>query len=240
MRVLLLLSILLLMGDVGGMSAWAAAKLELSPEKIDFGRVPQYTKYSHKVVLKSTGDIPVEIHKVNSYCDCILVPIQKATIKPGDSLIIEITFSSGSYSSNHEWRPHFYYNGPKRDIYLRVLADIVIDHQKLKPIHVHPHSVVASQYGDSTKHEFEFNIISVSDEPVPLELIYNDDEFYDLDFPLYVLPYDTAVGKIILNDKGVESEFEKSIIFEYIDAKSKKIHYSIPVRRRIFIPKGSR
>ncbi len=235
MRALQLFLILLLAGD---MTASAGAKLEIIPDKLDFGRVPQYTKYYRKVVLKSTGDTPVRINKVNSFCDCILVPFNEATILPGDSLVAEIEFFSASYSSDREWRPHFYYNGPERDKYIRVMADIVIDHRKLKPIYVNPHSIVASQYGDSVQREFPLYIINVTSETVPLKLIYNDDEFYDLDFPLYILPHDTAVGKITLNDRGIASEFEKSITFEYINEKSEEKHYSIPVRRKIFKPNG--
>jgi hypothetical protein len=236
MRFLLLL---LILPWISGITAFAAPELEIVPDKIDFGRVPQFTKYFRTIVLKSVGDAPVEINRVNSFCDCIHVPITEATIAPGDSLVFEISFNTGSYSSHNEWRPHFYNNGIKNDIYLRLMADIVLDYRRLKPIYVDPHTIAASQFGDSVQRQFNFNIINVSSQPVPLKLIYNDSEYYHLDFPLYVLANDTAVGSITLNDKGVKNEFQKSITFEYIDNISEETkHYSIPVRRKIFKPKG--
>ncbi len=233
MRVMRLLMILLLAGAI---PALAGARLEVIPEKVDFGKVPQQTKYYQKIVLKSTGDSPVRIHKVDTYCDCIHVPINEAMILPGDSLIVEISFSSLSYSSNNEWRPHFYYNGPERSKYVRVIADIILNPRMHKPIYVNPHSVAASQYGDITQREFTIKVINVTSETVPLKLIYADNEFFDLDFPLYIPPFDTAIGKLTLNQKGAASEFEKSITFEYINEKSEEQHYSIPVRRKIFRP----
>ncbi len=237
MRVLPLLLILLMAGTI---PALAGARLEISPDKLDFGKVPRHTKYYQKIVLKSTGDSPVRIHKVDTYCDCIYLPLNEATIPPGDSLIIELTFSSLSYSSNQEWRPHFYYNSSERSKYVRVIADVLQNPRMHKPIYVNPHSVAASQYGDVTQCEFPINIINVTSETIPLKLIYSDDEFFDLDFPLYIPPFDTAVGKLTLNDKGADSEFEKSITFEYIDKKSETQNYSIPVRRKIFRPNAGK
>lgn len=233
MRTVLSLLILFIVGII---PLTAAPILEVVPKAIDFGKVPRRSQLFHKIVLKSTGDAPVVINKVNTYCNCIKLPVTGKTIPPGDSLIVELSFYSAKFTSNQEWHSHIYFNSPQKSLYIRIQADVIPEVKRHKPIYVSPHTIAASQYGGTTKREFPINIVNKTGETIPLKLIYFDNEYFDLDFPLYIHAKDTAIGKITLNDKGVESEFEKSIIFEYIDDKSNKKHYSVPIRRKIFIP----
>jgi hypothetical protein len=215
-------------------TAFARPVLTLSTGQIEFGMVPQNSLFRMKVVLKSEGDQPVVISKIDTYCDCIKMPLERTTIPPGDSLIMEVSFFSMSYVGNREWRAHIVSNSVNRRTYLSVSAFIVANVEKLKHLYVSPHTVNASQFGDHLERDFTFRIINKSDENIPLSLLYTDDEFFDIDFPGYILSKDTALGRITLNEKGVKSEFEKSITFEYVDEDSELIPYSIPVRRKIF------
>lgn len=210
--------------------------LSIDVERIDFGRVPQNSNFYRKIVLRSVGDETLKITKINTFCKCIKMPLERNLIPPGDSIIVELSFFSSTDVGRREWRPHIYTNarGKTRKVYIRLTAFIIASVEKQKPIYVSPHTINASQFGDSLIAEFPIQIINKSEENVPLKLLNTDDEFFDLDFPVYIAPKDTAFGKVILNEKGRKSEFEKSITFEYIDEKSEKEHYSIPVRRKIF------
>lgn len=217
---------------------WAVAGpvLTLSEDRIDFGRVPQNSAFYRKIVLRSEGDRTVRIENVKTYCPCILVPLETDTIPPGDSLVVEVSFFSATHVGNRLWRPHIYYNSRDGVVRFDLLCFVVEDVDGQYPIYVGPHTINASQFGDTRILQFPFEIINKSKSNIPLKLLHFDEEFFSLDFPVFIPPNDTASGKIVLNEKGVKSEFDKSITFEYIDEESEKKLYSIPVRRRIFKP----
>ncbi len=212
----------------------AGAILELDVEKIDFGHVPQNSNLFHKVTLKSTGDTAVQISEINTHCKCIVMPVDNMVIEPGDSVISEIFFFSSTFVGKKEWRIHIISNAEEERTQIRILATVIGDPAKLPVIFAYPYSIAASQLGENIIEEFPLWIINKTEKYVPLKLIYADTEYFSLDFPVFVPPMDTALGKLLLNEKGLANEFEKSIIFEFIDDKSEKYNYSIPVRRKIF------
>jgi len=228
----LFLSVLLIAGSLAAKPA-----LELSLDEIDFGFVPQKADFYHNVILRSIGDSPVKISEINTFCNCIGFPLEKMVILPGDSAIVRLKFNSSSYIGNREWRPHVYSNGINKIARIKIKAFIIGDVVKHRPVYVNPHTINASQFGSAVVKEFPLNLVNVSEEHVPLQLIYSDEEYFTLDFPGYISPNDTAVGKITLNEKGLATEFETYLTFEYIDDKSEKHLYSVPIRRRIFKPK---
>ncbi|UCD93927.1 MAG: DUF1573 domain-containing protein [Candidatus Zixiibacteriota bacterium] len=219
---------------ITAVSAGAASKLTLDVSDVKFGRVPQYSNFFRKIVFRAEGDDTVRITDVNTYCDCLRLPMERKFIPPGDSMIVELVFSSGGNAGKSQWRPHVYNDSKNHTIRFNVFAFPVIEVEGQKKIFVSPHTVNASQFGDKVFREFAIQIVNRTDEHVPLDLRYYDEEYFTIDFPVYVAPLDTAVGKVILNDRGVESEFEKSMTFEFINEDYEKELYSIPVRRRIF------
>jgi hypothetical protein len=215
-------------------SAWAASELTLNVDEVDFGRVPQYSNFFRKIVFRAEGDDTVRITEIDTFCDCIRLPMERKYIPPGDSMVVELAFNSGGNAGKLQWQPHIYNDSKKRMVRFNLYAFPVVDIENQKRIFVGPHTVNASQFGDKVIKEFPIQIINSCDEHVPLYLCYTDEEYFTLDFPLYVPPQDTAFGRVILNDKGIKSEFEKSITFEFINEDYEKEFYSIPVRRRIF------
>jgi len=215
----------------------AKPMLEASLDEIDLGIVPQNCDFCREIVLRSTGDASVIITEVNTFCHCIELPLEKKVIPPGDSLVVRLKFNSSSYVGNREWRPHIYCNTPGKYVRIGVKAFILAGVLKHEPIYVHPHTVNASQFGSVVTAEFPINLVNVSEEYVPLELIYSDEEYFKLDFPVFIEPNSTAVGSITLNEKGLANEFETYLTFEYIDKFSEKKLYSVPIKRKIYKPK---
>jgi uncharacterized protein DUF1573 len=206
-------------------------------DKADFGLVPQLSKFVHDFKIYSIGDEPVIIKSLKTFDNCISGEILKSKVNPGDSAIIRITFDSQSYNGTRNRHPHILSNVPtygKPKIKLHTNALVVDSVESLSPIYVKPYHVVASQFGDSGQTEFEFLIINVSDQTIPLKLVYADTTFYHIRFPVFVSPSDTAIGRVTLNETGLKSEFERSFTFEFIDSDQLKKHYSVPVRRKIY------
>lgn len=206
-------------------------------DTIDLGVVPQNTEFSRDIVLRSTGDKPVTISEVNTFCPCIEFPLDNMVIPPGDSTIVHLRFKASSYVGHKEWRLHIYSNAESKVVRIRLLAFIVADIRMHKPIYVFPYFVNASQYGGVTLREFPFYVINRSDEYVPLKLIYADEKYYTLDFPAFISPNDSAFGKVTIKENNIDREFDTYITFEFIDNKSEKHLYSIPIKRKIFTPK---
>jgi hypothetical protein len=220
-------------------AATISARQELTPsvDMIDFGIVPQDADFCRTIILRSTGDDTVEITDINTFCPCIQIHMDKMKIPPGDSAIVDFKFNSSRYIGQREWRPHFYRGEKKKLLNIRIIAFVLGDPKNHRPIYVYPHTISASQFGDQVVAEFPIQIINESKENVPLELKYSDEKFFDLDFPVYIPPNDTAKGKIILNEEGIKTDFQTYITFEYIDENSDKHLYSVPIKRKVYRPK---
>ena len=211
--------------------------LYIPEAKADFGLVPQMSIFVHDFKVYSIGDEPVVINGIKTFDNSISGEILKSHVEPGDSATIRITFDSQSYNGTRNRHPQLLTNVPtyrKLKLKLHTNSTVVDSVESLSPIFVKPYQIAASQFGDSGKTEFEFRIINVSDETIPLKLIYADTSYYKISFPVFIPPNDTATGKVILNDIGLKSEFERSITFEFIDSDQLSQHYSIPVRRKIY------
>jgi len=208
--------------------------LTVATDSIDFGRVPQNSYLYRKVIFRSEGTDPVRITRVDKFCECIQIPLDTNVIPPGDSLIVNVSLFTSTFGGRREWQPHIYATGKNQILRLPIKAFIIPEVEKQADIFVFPHTLNVSQYGDKAINKFPIRIINKTGENIPLKLIYNDDEFYALDFPVFIPPRDTAEGSIFLNDRGIASEFEKTIIFEYINPKNEKEKYSIPVKRKLF------
>lgn len=216
---------------------WAVPVLTIDIDSIDLGIVPQYTEFCQDIILRSTGDQPVRISDVNTFCSCIEFPIEKKVLEPGDSTIVHLKFNTSSYVGQKEWRPHIYSNAESRIVRLKIVAFIVADMKLYKPIYAFPYLINASQFGASDTREFPFKIVNKSDEYVPLRLIYSNEKYYKLEFPGYVPPNDTAFGKVIINEDYINADFDSYLTFEFIDSRSEKHLYSIPIKRKLYRPR---
>jgi hypothetical protein len=222
-------------------SGWCEAKpqIKIVNDSLDFGIVPANSMFYSKIIIKSVGSDTLRIDSINPICPCINVPLskEKYILPSGDSAIVEVSYDSEELVGSRNRYPHIFSNAtPGRGEFIRfaVKAFLVDDMPNLKTIYVFPYRIAASQFGDIPIKEFPFKIINNSNENVPLRIIDANMDYYDLKFPVFVAPRDTAIGVIILNERGLKSEFEKSITFEFINGISEKKNYSIPVTRKIF------
>ncbi|MEW5924509.1 MAG: DUF1573 domain-containing protein [Candidatus Zixiibacteriota bacterium] len=216
---------------------WAGPVLTTNIDTIDLGIVPQYTDFCQDIILRSTGDKPVKISDVNTFCSCIEFPLEKTVLPPGDSTVVRLKFNTSSFVGQKEWRPHIYNDGESRIVRIRIVAFIVADVKMYKPIHAFPFIINASQFGEADTREFPFQIINKSDEYVPLKLVYSNEKYYKIDFPGFIPPNDTAFGRVVIDENYIDKEFDSYLTFEFIDSKSEKHLYSIPVKRKLYKPK---
>jgi hypothetical protein len=228
-----LIFLFLLLGDLASI-ALAGPQIELVPNTADFGIVPNKANYFWDIVVKSTGNDTLIIDSLDLICSCIKFPLGKNKFAPGDSAVVRLVYKSESFVGQRDRHPHFYTNASDRPALLAVRALGPAKIEEHRPINVKPYRIMASQFGKEIQRKFSFTIANYSEDNVPLKLLYFDNEYFDINFPPFVPPKGTVSAYIILNDKGIESEFEKSLTFEYINSLSEKKNFSIPIVRKMY------
>ncbi len=208
--------------------------LEADTELIDFGIVPQDSNVNRKIVIKSTGSIAVRIDSVNTYCNCITIPFDKKELVPGDSMIVFLELSSARYVGPREWQPRIYTNGTPSVLKFRLKAMIVEDIKKMPNIVALPHTLNVSQFGETAVRNASVKLINKTERHIPLKILQNDADYYRLNFPGFIEPYDTVEVILELTEDGINQEFLRTVTFEFINEKEEKKKFSIPIRRRIF------
>ncbi|MCX6829008.1 MAG: DUF1573 domain-containing protein [candidate division Zixibacteria bacterium] len=206
----------------------------INVDTVDFGAVPTMTKFYRTITLKSIGDQPLVIDSVNTFCDCVSLPMDKKVLPPGDSLVTRLAFYSANYSGQIIRVSHIYTNAGRGSYLIPVTSFVVQDMEKYRPIYVKPIRIAASQYGETGQTKYPFQILNNTDSPIPLKLIRTDKDFFDLDFPVFVPASGVASGTLTLNKNGVDKEFETNITFEFINEESLVKRFSIPVFRKIY------
>lgn len=208
-----------------------------SHSTINFGYVPQMGEYSRKITIKSNISDTLRIGKIKTYCDCITANINNDIIYPGDSIILELRLRSNNIVGRQYKVTHIYDENNIRLAKITVRASVYKKNANFETIFVEPAILNFSQFGDKGIDEAIFNISNISDETVPLELMFTYPEYFELDFPVYVESNKKAKGTVKLTKKGKSCEFGESFTFKFIDAKSQEYLFSVPVKRKVFTGK---
>ncbi len=110
MKRLFIISSLLIVALFVNAHAQKGAKAQTAPQpsiEIIGGDTYDWGLVSYKdnplkaiVVIKNTGDAVLEITKVKPACGCTTAPLNKSTLKPGDTTAINITLRIGNRASS--------------------------------------------------------------------------------------------------------------------------------------------
>ncbi len=217
-----------------GVLAQGQPAISIMPDSVNFGMVPKESNLFQKFVMKSIGTDTLIIDSVRTVCECIKMPFSKKILAPGDSFEFELSYATEDEPGDRIRSPYIYYNGVKEAKRLPVKAFLVTDIDMARPVCAKPFKIMASQFGLKPIATFPFSIINESADTIPLRLVISDNEFFDVKFPVFVPARGRAEGEVVLNQKGLQSEFEKSFTFEFITGNSEARNYSIPVIRKIY------
>jgi len=211
-------------------NSWVTA----SNSTVNFGYVPQNGEFSRIITLRSNISDTIRIGTINTYCDCIIANLSNDILYPGDSVTLEFRLSSNNLIGRQYKVTHIYDENGARLAKITVMATAYKETTNFKTIFVEPAILNFSQFGDQGIDEATYFINNVSDETVPLELMFTNSEYFDLDFPVYVESNKKAKGTVKLTEKGKRSEFGESFTFKYIDDKSEEHLFSISIKRKVF------
>lgn len=227
-------SIIVLMACiVAGTSVLAGPQVIVPDTTFDFGKVVQNATVSHSFWIKSVGDDTLRITRIVPGCGCTQAPVTDSVVAPGDSTRLEIVFSTKSFRGLVAKHPFFETNaGPGRN-YLKIMADLSVDAEQMRPLVLSPAVVDVSQFTQTPRRRAKLQITNVSDTDFELKLVDHAFNNFDLDLPKKVKAGETVEATVLVKEHLVDKPFEQSFTFELNDAAATR--YSVPVKRVVRI-----
>jgi hypothetical protein len=117
--------------------AQAGPIVKIEPNYLDFGVMKQHESRSAEVIISNVGDQPLKIREVKASCGCTTTALAKDLLQPGESVPLQIDFSSKSFSGKQTKVVEIYTDDPRHG-YLEVLVqayvklELIIDPPKKK------------------------------------------------------------------------------------------------------------
>ncbi len=210
-------------------STQAESKVEVSHGTVDFGYVYQGQTLTHAYWLKSIGTDTVRITNIWPGCGCTQIPIEDSVIAPGDSLPLQIIFSSGRFRGSVKKQPEITTNASDLKIKLFLYATVLTDSGNSGPLSVRPKRLDVSQFGEKTRRVAKFHIENHTDQNLKLEMVDSTLKSFEVKLPDKIGAGETVEGRIRVFEDRVETEFEESLTFRVKDLDHAV--YTLPVRR---------
>lgn len=101
-------------------------RIEISETTVELGKVRSRQKVQEKVTLKNSGDAILKISKVQSSCGCTAAVPGKKELAPGESTMLDISFTAGLYPGKTQKTVTIHSNDPKSPATaVKVAAEVV-------------------------------------------------------------------------------------------------------------------
>ncbi len=210
-------------------TALGGPAIKVAEPSFDFGKTVQHVKITHDFWIKSVGDQPLVITKVVPGCGCTEAPLRDSVLAPGDSTVLSITFSTGSYARNVTKTPYLKTNVSDEQVQLTIKTEIVVEPEKMGPLKITPFGIDISQTGKTEHRRGVFLIENLSDRDLKLKVVDEAREYFETTLPDIVKAGETAEGVVVVRKEAVGSVFKKSLTFELNDAG--RTRYTLPVSR---------
>lgn len=160
--------------------------------------------------------------------------MDKDEIPPGDSVGLEITFSTSAYEGWQTKQPLIITNedtsGAGRVV--RLSANVFSQPDSTFPVVITPCFLNMTQYGDQLNDSVNFEIENVSDQYLYLTPVDVPDGLFSMKLPRSIGAHQTGHGFIKLKPEAFGEAFEKSMTIELSDPDHTR--FTIPIRRMIY------
>ncbi len=222
-----IITILLLTGAVS-----AQPELEIVNNEFDFGFVPQNSTVSQCFWFKSIGTDTLVINEIKTGCTCVLIPLEKEELAPGDSMRVGIIWNLGHRLYNVGRYPYIYTNAspePYR-IYLTGEAHKTLD--STKPISIKPYKLELAQFQENSINKIEFKLTNRSKNDITIQMVTENPEECEFSYPSTIKANSSAKGYIKVKKEYLDKEFKGSVTFAADDNNNTR--FTIPYRRKIY------
>ncbi|MCB2202273.1 DUF1573 domain-containing protein [bacterium] len=212
--------------------AFAGPELSTPNDAFDFGYLPQNSVVTHKFTLKSVGDETLVIERIKPGCGCTKVPLEKNTLEPGDSTIVELIFDTQHFHGSMSKGAYIYANDTTDRHLIGFYANVVTRPESMNPITIKPYKLDISQISSKPRTELDFTVTNTSNQPLDLFVVDYPPDYVTIDLPKHLKAGETGTGRIKLTDSAIKMQFEKSFTFGVTDEKGTR--FTIPIKRTIF------
>ena len=226
---LLLTSWLMALTLVG--ATQAGPQMAVDADRFDFGYAPLGAVVSHTFWIKSIGDSDLVINEVKPGCGCTKAPLEKNTIKPGDSARLEIIFTSKNYRDLVTKKIKIKSNASQQDRELTIMADLISDPAGTSPVVFTPMELDISPLSARPRTEMPFVISNKTNTWLQLRLLEWPRELLELNLPDSIAPGEEVGALLRLTPRGQQQAFEKSVTFEFDDLARSR--FTLPIKRAL-------
>ncbi len=110
-----------------------AAKISVSPESWDFGKVTEPKIQIHNFVVKNLGNDTLIIQGVNTTCDCTKAKISKNKLEPGETAELRVSFEPGLTSAQGKIKRNIYIESNDPQQATKIISILLELDTNLKP-----------------------------------------------------------------------------------------------------------
>ncbi len=218
-------------------SAFAAPGVKIPGDTFDFGQVVQNATTTHTFWIKSTGTETLKIVAVEPGCGCTQIPLSDSVVAPGDSLRLDIIFSTKSFVGHVNKRPLIVTNANPTNASMSIFADIMTQPEGGLPITMRPAKLDVSQFTSAPRRRATFELVNKSPDTLKLSLVDTLFRSFTVELPKVIKPGETAQGTIIVKKANIEKSFKESFTFEALGSESRD-RFTLPIER-IYRPKDT-
>lgn len=220
-----------------GSVAFAAPAVKIPGDTFDFGKVIQNATTTHTFWIKSTGTETLKIVAVEPGCGCTQIPLSDSVVAPGDSLRLDIIFSTKSFVGNVNKRPFIVTNANPTNAGMSIFAEILTEPEGALPITLRPAKVDVSQFTVTPRRRATFQLVNKSPETLKLTLIDTLFKSFTVELPKSIKAGETAQGTIVVKKNCIEKSFKESFTFQALGSETRD-RFTLPIER-LFRPKDA-
>ncbi|HSG98987.1 MAG TPA: DUF1573 domain-containing protein [candidate division Zixibacteria bacterium] len=195
-------------------TAAAGPQVRMGETEFSFGQMPPSAIVTHTFWVYSVGDEPIEIDTVITACGCTSIPLEKRIVPPGDSVGLEMWFSSKSFRGQVAKRPSFRIKGDSAEYSFKFYTTVVHDPKELFPIAVFPPVFNFSQSTPEERFENKFGLQNRADEDITIRIADHNPAILDITAPDTLRAGEIWEGWVSLKPDSRGASFVTSVTFE--------------------------
>lgn len=207
----------------------ASPRIRLTPTAFDFGFVPAEAKVTHRYWLANDGSDTLIVSQVKPSCGCTTVPLPTDHVPPGDSVPLDLVFSSGKMSGVVNKSVSVDSNDPdSARVKVYFTARVA---ESYAPVEVTPWLVDLSQIDAPAQ---AIRIRNTSKGPLSMNLVVGDPRYLEISPDTASLAPGSAVDVRVRRAKGLRpGPFETSFTL-WLDGQT-PYPLTVPVKGKGYI-----
>ncbi|MCP4566644.1 MAG: hypothetical protein GY841_03575 [FCB group bacterium] len=157
--------------------------------------------------------------------------MERTEIAVGDSVKLEIYFSTSTYRGTIVKRPKICVDRDSLCRYIELRTNVVAKPDSTYPLVISPYRLMLMKTDSVDITYIEFHISNRSDTSIFIRPIDYPKDYFELLLPPETVPDSSISGHLTLNGLGLQNSFNKSLTFECDDAVQSR--FTIPIVRQI-------